>query len=73
MPVERLFDVYVAPLAGLHKGEVVATLLTLRDQTEARQVERLPRRLHRQRQSRAAHAARLAGDRLHRDLARLGT
>ena len=40
VPVERLFDVYVAPLAT-SKGEVVATLLTLRDQTEARRVERL--------------------------------
>ena len=40
VPVERLFDVYVAPLATA-KGEVVATLLTLRDQTEARRVERL--------------------------------
>ena len=40
VPVERLFDVYVAPLATAD-GEVVATLLTLRDQTEARRVERL--------------------------------
>src|SRR6202050_5706317 len=39
-PVERLFDVYVAPLTA-SDGEVVATLLTLRDQTEARRVERL--------------------------------
>jgi two-component system, OmpR family, phosphate regulon sensor histidine kinase PhoR len=40
VPVERLFDVRVAPLAT-SDGEVVATLLTLRDQTEARRVERL--------------------------------
>ncbi len=40
VPVERLFDVCVAPLAA-PDGQVVATLLTLRDQTEARQVERL--------------------------------
>jgi two-component system phosphate regulon sensor histidine kinase PhoR len=40
VPVERLFDVYVAPLAT-SRGEVVATLITLRDQTEARRVERL--------------------------------
>jgi two-component system phosphate regulon sensor histidine kinase PhoR len=40
VPVERLFDVRVAPLAT-SDGEVVATLITLRDQTEARRVERL--------------------------------
>ena len=40
VPVERLFDVTVAPLATT-EGEVVATLITLRDQTEARRVERL--------------------------------
>jgi two-component system, OmpR family, phosphate regulon sensor histidine kinase PhoR len=40
VPVERLFDVSVAPLAT-DAGEVVATLITLRDQTEARRVERL--------------------------------
>jgi two-component system, OmpR family, phosphate regulon sensor histidine kinase PhoR len=40
VPVERLFDVRVAPLAT-PDGEVVATLITLRDQTEARRVERL--------------------------------
>jgi two-component system phosphate regulon sensor histidine kinase PhoR len=40
VPVERLFDVCVAPLAA-PDGEVVATLITLRDQTEARRVERL--------------------------------
>src|SRR5579871_6862137 len=39
VPVERLFDVCVAPLAT-PAGEVVATLLTLRDLTEARRVER---------------------------------
>jgi two-component system, OmpR family, phosphate regulon sensor histidine kinase PhoR len=40
VPVERLFEVCIAPLATTG-GEVVATLLTLRDQTEARRVERL--------------------------------
>ena len=40
VPVERLFDVCVAPLAAT-EGEVVATLLTLRDLTESRQVERM--------------------------------
>jgi two-component system, OmpR family, phosphate regulon sensor histidine kinase PhoR len=40
VPVERLFEVCVAPLAT-SEGHVVATLLTLRDQTEARRVERL--------------------------------
>ena len=40
VPVERLFEVTVAPLATAN-GEVVATLITLRDQTEARRVERL--------------------------------
>ena len=40
VPVERLFDVTVAPLATA-EGDVVATLITLRDQTEARRVERL--------------------------------
>jgi two-component system phosphate regulon sensor histidine kinase PhoR len=40
VPVERLFDVCVAPLKT-PDGEVVATLITLRDQTEARRVERL--------------------------------
>src|SRR3984885_2785077 len=40
VPVERLFDVTVAPLATT-AGEVVATLITLRDQTETRRVERL--------------------------------
>src|SRR5271165_1581983 len=40
VPVERLFDVCVAPLAT-PDGEVVATLLTLRDLTELRQVERM--------------------------------
>src|SRR6202161_3280699 len=40
VPVERLFDVTVAPLKTAD-GEVVATLITLRDQTEARRVERL--------------------------------
>ncbi|HXE25697.1 MAG TPA: ATP-binding protein [Roseiarcus sp.] len=40
VPVERLFEVSVAPLAT-SEGEVVATLITLRDQTEARRVERL--------------------------------
>ncbi len=40
VPVERLFDVCVAPLATAD-NEVVATLLTLRDLTELRRVERL--------------------------------
>jgi two-component system phosphate regulon sensor histidine kinase PhoR len=40
VPVERLFDVCVAPLTALD-GKVGATLITLRDQTEARRVERL--------------------------------
>ncbi len=40
VPVERLFEVRVAPLMT-SDGEIVATLLTLRDQTEARRVERL--------------------------------
>jgi two-component system, OmpR family, phosphate regulon sensor histidine kinase PhoR len=40
VPVERLFDVCVAPLASTD-GEVIATLLTLRDLTELRRVERL--------------------------------
>jgi two-component system phosphate regulon sensor histidine kinase PhoR len=40
VPVERLFEVSVAPLMT-SGGQAVATLLTLRDQTEARRVERL--------------------------------
>ncbi len=40
VPVERLFDVCVAPLAT-SQGEVVATLLTLRDLTAVRRVERM--------------------------------
>src|ERR1700745_2122878 len=40
VPVERLFNVCVAPLATADR-EVVATLLTLRDLTELRRVERL--------------------------------
>ncbi len=40
VPVERLFDVRVAPLATADNA-VVATLLTLRDLTELRRVERL--------------------------------
>jgi two-component system phosphate regulon sensor histidine kinase PhoR len=40
VPVERLFDVRVAPLATA-EGDVVAALLTLRDLTELRQVERM--------------------------------
>ena len=40
VPVERLFDVCVAPLATADK-EVVATLLTLRDLTELRRAERM--------------------------------
>jgi two-component system, OmpR family, phosphate regulon sensor histidine kinase PhoR len=40
VPIERLFQVDVAPLAT-EIGEVVAMLLTLRDLTEARRVERM--------------------------------
>ena len=40
VPVERLFDVCVAPLIA-DTGEVGAALLTLRDLTEARRVERM--------------------------------
>jgi two-component system, OmpR family, phosphate regulon sensor histidine kinase PhoR len=40
VPVERLFDVCVAPLAT-SDNEVVATLLTLRDLTELRRAERM--------------------------------
>ena len=40
VPVERLFDVTVAPLLS-EEGGAVATLLTLRDRTELRRVERL--------------------------------
>jgi len=40
VPVERLFDVCVAPLA-LPDGPIEATLVTLRDLTEIRRVERL--------------------------------
>ncbi len=40
VPIERLFEVCVAPLAAA-SGEVVATLLTLRDLTESRRVERM--------------------------------
>ena len=40
VPIERLFEVCVAPLAD-GPGEVVATLLTLRDLTEMRRVERM--------------------------------
>ena len=40
VPIERLFQVDVAPLAT-ELGEVVAMLLTLRDLTEARRVERM--------------------------------
>ena len=40
VPIERLFEVCVAPLAA-EAGEVVATLLTLRDLTESRRVERM--------------------------------
>jgi two-component system phosphate regulon sensor histidine kinase PhoR len=39
-PIERLFQVDVAPIATDH-GDVVAMLLTLRDLTEARRVERM--------------------------------
>jgi two-component system phosphate regulon sensor histidine kinase PhoR len=40
VPIERLFEVCVAPLA-VESGEVVATLLTLRDLTEMRRAERM--------------------------------
>ena len=40
VPIERLYEVCVAPLAA-DSGEVVATLLTLRDLTETRRVERM--------------------------------
>ncbi len=40
VPIERLFEVCVAPLAT-DGGRVVATLLTLKDLTEARRVERM--------------------------------
>src|SRR5271156_530264 len=40
VPIERLFEVCVAPLAT-DAGAVVATLLTLRDLTESRRVERM--------------------------------
>jgi two-component system phosphate regulon sensor histidine kinase PhoR len=40
VPIERLFQVDVAPLAT-ELGDVVAMLLTLRDLTEARRVERM--------------------------------
>jgi two-component system phosphate regulon sensor histidine kinase PhoR len=40
VPIERLFEVCVAPLAD-EPDEVVATLLTLRDLTESRRLERM--------------------------------
>ncbi len=40
VPIERLFEVRVAPLAA-GSAPVVATLVTLRDLTEARRVERM--------------------------------
>jgi len=40
VPVERLFDVTVAPLLSA-EADAVATLVTLRDRTELRRVERL--------------------------------
>src|ERR1700733_587291 len=40
VPIERLFEVCVAPLAA-DAGVVVATLLTLRDLTESRRLERM--------------------------------
>ena len=40
VPIERLFQVCVAPLAA-DSGRVIATLLTLNDLTEARRVERM--------------------------------
>jgi two-component system, OmpR family, phosphate regulon sensor histidine kinase PhoR len=40
VPVERLFDVHIAPLTA-RNGEIGAALITLRDLTEARKVERM--------------------------------
>jgi two-component system, OmpR family, phosphate regulon sensor histidine kinase PhoR len=40
VPVERLFDVHIAPLIA-RNGEIGAALITLRDLTEARRVERM--------------------------------
>jgi two-component system phosphate regulon sensor histidine kinase PhoR len=40
VPVERLFDVHIAPLTA-HEGAIGAVLITLRDLTEARKVERM--------------------------------
>ena len=40
VPIERLFEVSVAPLAT-DSGQTVATLVTLRDLTESRRVERM--------------------------------
>jgi two-component system, OmpR family, phosphate regulon sensor histidine kinase PhoR len=40
VPVERLFDVNIAPLTA-RNGEIGAALITLRDLTEARKVERM--------------------------------
>jgi two-component system phosphate regulon sensor histidine kinase PhoR len=40
VPVERLFDVHIAPLAA-RGGEIGAALITLRDLTESRKVERM--------------------------------
>ena len=45
VPIERLFEVCVAPLAT-DAGTVVATLLTLRDLTESRRVERMRAESH---------------------------
>jgi two-component system, OmpR family, phosphate regulon sensor histidine kinase PhoR len=40
VPVERVFDVHIAPLTA-RDGEIGAALITLRDLTEARKVERM--------------------------------
>src|SRR5579863_7524454 len=40
VPVERLFEVHIAPLKA-RDGEIGAALITLRDLTEARKVERM--------------------------------
>jgi two-component system phosphate regulon sensor histidine kinase PhoR len=40
VPVERLFEVHIAPLMA-RAGEIGAALITLRDLTEARRVERM--------------------------------
>ena len=50
VPVERLFDVYVASAGRRLDGEVMATLLTLQDRPGSPACRAAARRLHRQRQ-----------------------